>query len=66
MGLSSSFLSMVRIIGPIWAGLLFDLNISYPYLSGSLFMLIGFVIRLVWVRREDGGVERSLSGISLR
>jgi DHA1 family multidrug resistance protein-like MFS transporter len=58
MGLSNSFMSLGRIIGPIWAGFIFDVNMNYPYLSGSLFMLVGFIISLLWVkqRREVTGL----------
>ena len=31
MGLGSSFTSLGRIIGPIWAGFLFDVNVNLPY-----------------------------------
>ncbi len=50
MGLSNSFMSLGRVIGPIWAGFIFDVNPNYPYLSGSVFMFIGFLISLVWLR----------------
>jgi DHA1 family multidrug resistance protein-like MFS transporter len=49
MGLSNSFMSLGRIIGPIWAGFIFDLNPDYPYLSGSLFMFVGFLLSLKWL-----------------
>jgi MFS transporter, DHA1 family, multidrug resistance protein len=52
MGLSNSFMSLGRIVGPIWAGLLFDANVNYPYLSGSVIMFIGFLISLAWVSQE--------------
>jgi hypothetical protein len=48
MGLSDTFMSLGRIIGPIWEGYIFDINIHYPYLSGSLFMFIGFLVRFVF------------------
>jgi DHA1 family multidrug resistance protein-like MFS transporter len=48
MGLSNSFMSLGRIIGPIWAGFVFDINLNLPYVSGSIFMLIGFFISL-WI-----------------
>ena len=57
MGLSNSFMSLGRIIGPIWAGFIFDVNFNYPYISGSVIMFIGFLISLVWVsqgRKETG------------
>jgi DHA1 family multidrug resistance protein-like MFS transporter len=52
MGLSNSFMSLGRIIGPIWAGFVFDINLNLPYVSGSLFMLIGFVMSLYILKRS--------------
>jgi DHA1 family multidrug resistance protein-like MFS transporter len=49
MGLSNSFISLGRIVGPIWAGFIFDVNVSYPYLSGAGVMFVGFLISLAWV-----------------
>jgi len=49
MGLANSFMSLGRIVGPIWAGLIFDVNINYPYMTGSLAMLIAFFVSLVWL-----------------
>lgn len=53
MGLSNSFMSLGRIVGPIWAGFIFDVNVNYPYLSGAAIMFIGFLISLVWVSQEN-------------
>lgn len=50
MGLSNSFMSLGRIIGPIWAGFIFDINLNFPYLSGSLLMLISFILSLQWMK----------------
>jgi DHA1 family multidrug resistance protein-like MFS transporter len=49
MGLSNSFMSLGRIAGPVWAGFIFDVNVDYPYLSGSAFMFVGFLMSLLWV-----------------
>jgi len=49
MGLSNSFMNLGRIVGPIWAGFIFDVNVNYPYLSGAGVMFVGFLISLVWV-----------------
>lgn len=54
MGLSNSFMSLGRIIGPIWAGTLFDLNVDFPYLSGSIIMFIAFLLSLVWISSSAG------------
>jgi len=55
MGLSNSFMSLGRIVGPLWAGFAFDMNFNYPYLSGAAILFIGFLISLVWV--TQGGKE---------
>jgi MFS transporter, DHA1 family, multidrug resistance protein len=46
MGLSNSSMSLGRIVGPLWAGLAFDINLSYPYLSGAAILFTGFIISL--------------------
>jgi DHA1 family multidrug resistance protein-like MFS transporter len=43
MGLSDSSMSLGRIIGPLWAGFTFDLNLEYSYLSGAAILFIGFL-----------------------
>jgi DHA1 family multidrug resistance protein-like MFS transporter len=52
MGLNNSFMSAGRIIGPVWAGYLFDYNISAPYISGGAVMLISFIISLIFLRNR--------------
>jgi len=52
MGLSNSFMSLGRIVGPIWAGFIFDVNVNYPYLSGSLLMFVAFLLSLAWISQE--------------
>jgi len=43
MGLSNSFMSMGRIVGPIWAGFALDLYLFLPYFSGAVIMAAGLV-----------------------
>ena len=50
MGLNNSFMSLGRVIGPVLAGFLFDLNISLPYISGGIASLIGFFFCLALLR----------------
>ena len=52
MGLNNAFMSLGRIVGPIWAGLVFDANITLPYASGALIMLVGFAISIIWLQKE--------------
>ena len=52
MGLSNSFVSLGRIVGPILGGVVLDVNLNLPYLSGAAIMLIAFFASLVWVKGE--------------
>lgn len=49
MGLSNAFVSLGRVVGPIWAGAIYDLNTSYPYLSGAVILFIAFLLSLLWM-----------------
>ena len=53
MGLSNSFVSLGRIVGPLVGGFLFDLNMLFPYLSGVAIMGIGFVASLMALKEES-------------
>jgi DHA1 family multidrug resistance protein-like MFS transporter len=53
MGLSNSFVSLGRIVGPLVGGFLFDLNILFPYLSGAAIMGIGFIASLIVFKEES-------------
>jgi DHA1 family multidrug resistance protein-like MFS transporter len=53
MGLGNSFINLGRIVGPIWAGFIFDVNLNYPYLSGAAIMFVGFLISLAWVSQGE-------------
>jgi MFS transporter, DHA1 family, multidrug resistance protein len=52
MGLNASFISLGQIAGPLWAGVVFDINMSYPYLSGSVILFLGFLISLFTIKEE--------------
>jgi MFS transporter, DHA1 family, multidrug resistance protein len=49
MGLNNSYMSLGRIVGPLWAGAALDFNLSFPYLTGAVIMLIGFVASLYFL-----------------
>jgi DHA1 family multidrug resistance protein-like MFS transporter len=53
MGLNNSFMSLGRIVGPVWAGFVFDFDINLPYLSGAIVMLIGFLASILWLAKEQ-------------
>lgn len=49
MGMNNAFMSLGRIVGPLWAGTLLDWHDGFPYLSGGIIMLISFVMSLRWL-----------------
>jgi len=49
MGLSNSFVSMGRIVGPIWGGVALDIYPGLPYLSGAVVMIAGFGLSIIWL-----------------
>jgi len=65
MGLSNSFMSLGRIFGPIWAGFIFDVNLNFPYLSGSILMLIGFVLSLIFMKPKFSDSLQAVEGFSV-
>jgi DHA1 family multidrug resistance protein-like MFS transporter len=56
MGLNNSYMSLGRIVGPLWAGAALDLNLSFPYLTGAVIMLIGFVASLYFLPHSKESV----------
>ena len=62
MGLNMAFASLGRVFGPLWAGFVFDVNITYPFASGIVVLLIGFIVSLLGmhvasVKRTDGMIS---------
>lgn len=46
MGLNNAFMSLGRIVGPLWAGTMLDINLAYPFLSGAVILFIGFLVSI--------------------
>jgi len=54
LGVSNSVTSLGRILGPLWAGFIYELNIGFPFLSGSVILVIGFLISLAALTQQSG------------
>jgi len=52
MGLSNSFVSLGRVVGPIVAGIIFDINPNFPYISGAFILCAVFILSLIWIKEE--------------
>jgi len=46
MGLNNAFMSIGRIIGPLWAGYTFDINPNLPYISAAVVLLVSYFLSL--------------------
>jgi len=57
LGISNSFMSLGRVVGPLWAGALIDLNVILPYLSGAAIMLLIYLASLVWLKPAERSVQ---------
>lgn len=51
-GMITAYMSLGNMIGPALAGILFDINISYPYIIGTFILIICFIIALSWSKRS--------------
>ena len=52
-GMITAYMSLGNMIGPALAGILFDINIIYPYIIGTVILLICFSIAFFWSRRSS-------------
>ncbi len=62
MGLNNASMSLGRIVGPLWAGLLFDVRIIYPYLSSAVIMLGSWILSLIWLPSDRQPVPAEAAG----
>lgn len=47
-GMNSMFTSIGNIFGPIIGGILFDINLNFPYYFATAVLVIGVIITLFW------------------
>lgn len=53
-GMNSTYTSLGNIAGPAIGGILFDVNIHYPYLFAAVIMGIGLIITVMWKEKQFG------------
>ena len=64
MGLNNAFMSLGRVIGPIWAGVVIDINLSFPFITGAAIMLVGFLASLVYLRTDAASQHETAIGMT--
>ncbi len=64
MGLNNAFMSLGRIVGPVWAGTVFDINLRFPFFTGALIFAVGFLLSWFKLSREPGHSSEIASALS--
>jgi MFS transporter, DHA1 family, multidrug resistance protein len=47
MGLNSAATNLGKVIGPLWAGTIYDVNIEYPLYSSAIVLALGLLVALL-------------------
>jgi len=51
-GMNSMFTSLANVSGPILGGMLFDIDINYPYYFSTVILALGIILTLFWRKQE--------------
>lgn len=62
MGMNNAYMSIGNVLGPTLAGLLYDVNITYPFILGLILLILTFITAIVWQKR----IQRKSSPINLQ
>jgi DHA1 family multidrug resistance protein-like MFS transporter len=52
MGLNSAVTSLGRVVGPLWGGYIYEIDLTYPFFSGAATLAFGLLISLVSLRKQ--------------
>ncbi|MDN7241406.1 MFS transporter [Planococcus sp. N028] len=58
-GMNNAYMSIGNMIGPALAGILFDINISFPYIAGTVILLACFFLASTWSMKKQQLLELS-------
>ncbi|ANU22101.1 MFS transporter [Planococcus donghaensis] len=50
MGMNNAYMSIGNVVGPLLAGILYDVNIVFPFILGLVMLLLTLSITVVWQR----------------
>ncbi|WP_042347656.1 tetracycline resistance MFS efflux pump [Bacillus massiliigorillae] len=56
MGMNNAYMSIGNIIGPTLAGVLYDVNIFYPFILGCFILVLTMLVSVSWQRKGVRGV----------
>ncbi|MFZ7942920.1 MFS transporter [Neobacillus sp. 19] len=53
MGMNNAYMSIGNVLGPTLAGMLYDVNIIYPFIMGLIFLILTMMVTIIWQKRLD-------------
>jgi predicted MFS family arabinose efflux permease len=62
MGMNSAMTSLGRVVGPLWGGYIYDINIEYPFFSGAATLLLGWLVTLYAFRHQPAQILKHVEG----
>jgi MFS transporter, DHA1 family, multidrug resistance protein len=51
MGMNNAYMSIGNVLGPTLAGMLYDVQITYPFILGLILLVVTLSIAMVWQKR---------------
>ena len=51
MGMNNAYMSIGNVLGPTLAGMLYDVQIVYPFVLGLAFLVVTLVMTIIWQKR---------------
>ncbi len=52
MGMNNAYMSIGNVLGPTLAGILYDMNIIYPFVMGLIFLVLTLIVTIIWQKRS--------------
>lgn len=52
MGLNNAMISLGRVLGPLWGGYVYDINMDFSFYSGALILVLGLGVSLVGIKKK--------------
>lgn len=52
MGMNNAYMSIGNVLGPLMAGLIYDIHMIYPFLLGLIVLLLTLFVSAAWQRRQ--------------
>jgi DHA1 family multidrug resistance protein-like MFS transporter len=63
-GMNSMFTSLANISGPILGGILFDIDINYPYYFATVILVLGIILTLFWHKQASNPSKKVKASIA--